>query len=44
MMRNTLDKVKLVIVDEVLMLSSLNVAYMHLCLEEVFGTDHWSSQ
>ena len=23
------------------MLSSLNVAYTHLCLEEVFGSDHW---
>ena len=39
-MRTILRDVKLLIVDEVSMLSSLNLAYMHLCLE-VFGGDEW---
>ena len=40
-MRNLLRHLKLLIVDEVSMLSSLNLAYIHLRLEEVFGGDTW---
>ena len=40
-MRNTLRDVKLIVIDEVSMLSSLNLAYMHLRLAEVFGGDEW---
>ena len=40
-MRTTFQHVKLFIFDEVSMLSSLNLAYLHLRLEEVFGTDNW---
>ena len=40
-MRNNLRSLKLVIIDEVLMLSSLNLAYIHLRLEELFGGIHW---
>ena len=40
-MRAILRDVKLLIVDEVSMLSNLNLAYMHLRLEEVFGGDEW---
>ena len=40
-MRTTFQHVKLFIFDEVSMLSSLNLAYWHLCLEEVFGTNNW---
>ena len=36
-MKSTLRSLKLVIVDEVSMVSSLNLAYMHLRLEELFG-------
>ena len=32
---------KLIIVDEVSIVSSLNLAYMHLRLEELFGCDTW---
>ena len=40
-MRNLLRHLKLLIIDEVSMLSSLNLAYIHLRLEEVFGGDTW---
>ena len=40
-MRAILRDVKLLFVDEVLMLSNLNLVYMHLRLEEVFGGDRW---
>ena len=40
-MRAILRDVKLLIVDEVSMLSNLNLAYMHLRLEEIFGGDEW---
>ena len=40
-MRNLLRHLKLLIIDEVSMLSSFNLAYIHLCLEEVFGGDTW---
>ena len=36
-MRTNLNSLKLVIIDEVSMLSSLNLAYIHLRLEELFG-------
>ena len=40
-MRTNLRNLKLIIVDEVSMLSSLNLAYMHLRLEEVLGQNEW---
>ena len=40
-MSNLLRHLKLLIIDEVSMLSSLNLAYIHLHLEEVFGGDTW---
>jgi len=43
MMCTALRDLKLVIIDEVSMLSSLNLAYMHLRLEEVFGSNEWFS-
>ena len=33
--------VKVFIVDEVSMVSSLNLAYLHLRLKELFGSDEW---
>ena len=36
-MKTTLRSVKVIIVDEVSMVSSLNFAYMHLRLNELFG-------
>ena len=36
-MKTTLRNVKMIILDEVSMVSSLNLAYMHLRLEEMFG-------
>ena len=40
-MKTTLCNVKLFIIDEISMVSSLNLAYMHLRLEELFGGDKW---
>ena len=40
-MKSTHRSLKLVIVDEVSMVSSLNLAYMHLRLEELFGRHDW---
>ena len=40
-MKTTLHNVKLFIIDEISMVSSLNLAYMHLRLEELFGGDEW---
>ena len=40
-MRNGFRHVKLVIIDEVSMLSSLSLAYIHLRLDELFGGDDW---
>ena len=40
-MCNLLRHLKLLIIDEVSMLSSLNLAYIHLRFEEVFGGDTW---
>ena len=40
-MKTTLRNVKLFIIDEISMVSSLNLAYMHMRLEELFGGDEW---
>ena len=40
-MKKQLLNVKLIIVDEISMVSSLNLAFMHLRLEELFGGDEW---
>ena len=40
-MKKQLLNVKLIIVDEISMVSSLNLAYMHLRLEELSGGDEW---
>ena len=40
-MRSTLRSVKLFVIDEVSMVSSLNLAYIHLRLEELFGGNEW---
>ena len=43
-MRTNLRSLKLVIIDEVSMLSNLNLAYIHLRLDELFdGTDWFGS-
>ena len=34
-------RVKLIVVDEISMVSSLTLTYMHLRLEELFGGDEW---
>ena len=41
MIRNSFKYLKLIIIDEVSMLSSLCLAYIHLRLKEVFGSDQW---
>ena len=40
-MHTNLYSLKLVIIDEVSMLSNLNLAYIHLRLEELFGGSDW---
>ena len=40
-MRSTFRSLKMIIADEVSMVSSLNLAYMHLRLEELFGGHDW---
>ena len=42
-MRSTLRSVKLFVIDEVSMVSSLNLAYIHLMLEELFSGNQWFS-
>ena len=42
-MRTNLCSLKLVIIDEVSMLSNLNLTYIHLRLEELFGGSEWFS-
>uniref|UniRef100_A0A1X7VG67 ATP-dependent DNA helicase n=1 Tax=Amphimedon queenslandica TaxID=400682 RepID=A0A1X7VG67_AMPQE len=37
----TLKNLKIIIVDEVFMVSNLNLAYLHMRLEDIFGTDEW---
>ena len=39
--KTLLRQVKVFIVDEVSMFSRLNLAYLHLRLEELFGSDEW---
>ena len=41
MMRISLSKLKLLIIDEVCKVSSLNLAYIHLRLDEIFAKDEW---
>ena len=40
-LRIQLKNVKVFIIDEISMVSSLNLAYIHLRLEEIFGADEW---
>ena len=40
-MKTALRSLKVFIIDEVSMVSSLNLAYVHLRLEELFGGDDW---
>ena len=40
-MKSKLRSAKLIIVDEISMVSSLTLTYMHLRLEELFGGDDW---
>ena len=40
-LRMQLNNVKAFIIDEVSMVSSLNLAYIHLRLEEIFGGEQW---
>ena len=40
-LKTLLRKVKLIVIDEVSMVSSLNLAYIHLRLEELFGGSEW---
>ena len=40
-MRASLSQLRLLIVDEVSMASSLNLVYIHLRLEEIFARDQW---
>ena len=40
-MKTTLRNIKLFIIDEVSMVSSLNLAYIHMRLEELFGSGDW---
>ena len=41
LLKTTLRDTKLLIVDEVSMVSSLTLAYIHLRLEEIFGEQEW---
>ena len=38
MIRSSLSQLLVLIIDEV---SNLNLAYVHLCLDEIFGRDQW---
>ena len=40
-MKTSMRNVKLIVIDEVSMVSSLTLAYIHLRLEELFGGEHW---
>ena len=40
-MRASLSQLRLLIIDEVSMVSSLNLAYIHLRLDEIFAKDEW---
>ena len=39
--RSSLSQLRVFIIDEVSMLSNLNLAYVHLRLDEIFGRDQW---
>ena len=39
--KTTLNNLRLLVIDEVSMVSSLNLAYVHLRLEEIFGAQDW---
>ena len=38
MIRSSLSQLRVLIIDEV---SNRNLAYVHLCLDEIFGRDQW---
>ena len=38
MIRSSLSQLRVLVIDEV---SNLNLAYVHLCLDEIFGRDQW---
>lgn len=40
-MKTSLRNVKLIVIDEISMVSSLNLVYVHLRLEELFGGTDW---
>ena len=40
-MRASLSQLRLLIIDEISMVSSLNLAYIHLRLDEIFAKDEW---
>ena len=40
-MRSSLSKLRVLIIDEVSMVSNLNLAYIHLRLDEIFARDQW---
>ena len=40
-MHNSLSQLRLLIIDEVCMVSNLNLAYIHLRLDEIFARDDW---
>ena len=40
-MRSSLSKLRILIIDEVSMVSNLNLAYIHLRLDEIFVRDQW---
>ena len=40
-LRFTLRDLKLIVIDEISMVSSLNLAYIHLRLDEIFGGNEW---
>ena len=40
-MRSSLSKLRVLIIDEVSMVSNLNLAYIHLHLDEIFARDQW---
>ena len=40
-MRSSLSKLRVLIIDEVSVVSNLNLAYIHLRLDEIFARDQW---
>ena len=40
-MRSSLSKLRVLIIDEVSMVSNLNLAYIHLRLDEIFAREQW---